>query len=113
MTDRGTTRPVAGTSFYVLLALADQPRYGLGIAEEVARRTGGEIRLGPGTLYGTLKKLLEEGHIGEVTPSGHDQDPRRRYYGILPAGRLALSAEAARLEQLVFAARAKGALPLA
>lgn len=111
VSDRGTTRPVAGTSFYVLLALADQPRYGLSIAEEVARRTGGEIRPGPGTLYSTIKKLLDDAQIEEHFPPGESSDPRRRYYRILPAGRRSLSAEATRLERLVRAAHAKGALP--
>lgn len=112
MADRATTRPLAGTSFHVLLALADQPRYGLSIAEEVARRTGGEVRPGPGTLYCTIKKLLDDGWIEEHFPRGEATDPRRRYYRILPAGRRALAAETARLERLVAVARAKGAFPL-
>lgn len=110
--ERGTTRPVAGTFFYVLLALSDRPRYGLGIVEEVARRTDGEVRLGPGTLYNAVGKMLEEGLIAEWSPpDDEDRDPRRRYYRITGAGREVLAAEAGRLERLVLAARAKRVLP--
>lgn len=111
--ERGTTKPIAGTAFYILLALADQPRYGLGIVEEVARRTRGQIRLGPGTLYNAIKKMVTEGLIEETDGgAGVDAaDPRRRYYHITRTGRASLRAEAGRLEQLVAAARAKRILP--
>jgi DNA-binding PadR family transcriptional regulator len=104
---------VAGTHFHILLALADEPRYGLGIAEEVARRTDDEVRLGPGSLYTAIKSMLGQGLIEEVEgdPSPGPNDPRRRYYRITPAGRGSLRAEAARLERLVLAARAKRVLP--
>ncbi len=114
---RPTTKPIAGTFFYILLALTDRPRYGLGIAEEVARRTGGgggdEIRMGPGTLYHAIKKMLEEGLIEEcdAPAGGEESDPRRRYYRITRPGRDSLAAEAARLDQLVRAARDKHVLP--
>ena len=111
MNDRGSTRPIAGTHFYILLALADRPRYGLGIVEEVATRTDGEVRLGPGTLYNAVAKMLEEGTIEETAaPGGIDADPRRRYYGITREGRRVLAAEAERLETLVAAARSKRVL---
>ncbi len=111
--NRGTTKPVAGTFFYVLLALADRERYGLDIAKEVERRTGGDIALGPGTLYNAVRKMLDQGLIEECTdeerPAAQD-DPRRRYYRITRAGRHVLSTEAERLEVLVKAARAKRVL---
>jgi DNA-binding PadR family transcriptional regulator len=111
VSERGTTKPIAGTFFYVLLALADEPRYGLGIAEEIAARTGGDVRLGPGTLYNAIKKMLDGGLIEEWTPpGGEEHDPRRRYYHITRSGRGTLAEEAARLEQLVGAARAKHVL---
>jgi len=111
MTDRGSTKPVAGTFVYILLALADEPRYGLGIAEEVAARTDGEIRLGPGTLYNAIRKMLDDGWIEEGLPAGEEEhDPRRRYYRITPAGRALVAEEAARLERLVRVARAKHVL---
>jgi DNA-binding PadR family transcriptional regulator len=106
---RTTTKPIAGTTFYVLLALADRERYGLGIAQEVERRTGGSVRLGPGTLYNTIKKLLAGGWIEEA-PDGDAAaggDPRRRYYRITEAGLRLVETEAERLELLVNAARDK------
>ena len=105
---RTTTKPIAGTTFYVLLALADRERYGLGIAQEVERRTGGSVRLGPGTLYNTIKKLLAGGWI-EDAPDGAAavSDPRRRYYSITEAGLRLVETEAERLELLVKAARDK------
>lgn len=110
--DAHTTRPLAGTSFHVLLALADEPRYGLGIAEEVARRSGGEVQLGPGTLYTAIRRMLEEGLIEEVEGAPDDEsDPRRRYYRITGPGRASLAAEARRLETLLDAARVKRVLP--
>ena len=96
----------------ILLALADEDRHGLGIVDEVAQRTHGEVRLGPGTLYGTIKRLREAGFIVEArsSPNPPDDDPRRRYYVITPAGRRALVREARRMEWLVRAARAKAIL---
>lgn len=109
--DRSTTKPLTGTVFYILLALADYDRYGLDIVREVARRTGGEVRLGPGTLYNAVAKMLDEGLIEEVDAPTEDADPRRRYYRVTPAGRELAAAEAARLDRLVRAARAKQVLP--
>ena len=111
--ERGSTKPVAGTFFYILLALADADRYGLDIAKEVERRTDGGVILGPGTLYNAVKKMLADGLIAETRPRvvpGAD-DPRRRYYRITDAGRDNLAVEAERLELLVQAARAKKILP--
>jgi DNA-binding PadR family transcriptional regulator len=109
---RGSTKPIAGTEFHALLALSDEPRYGLGIVEEIARRTRGEVRLGPGTLYTAIRRMLEQGLIEELleAPRGEDDDPRRRYYRITATGRDVLVAEAQRLEQLVRAAHAKRVL---
>lgn len=109
--DRSTTKPLTGTVFYVLLALADHDRYGLDIVREVARRTGGEVRLGPGTLYNAVAKMLDEGLIEEVDAPTEEADPRRRYYRVTAAGRQLAAAEAARLDRLVRAARAKQILP--
>lgn len=107
-----TTKPIAGTHFHILLALVDEPRYGLGIVEEVARRTEGEVRLGPGTLYTAIKKMCEDGLIDEreQVPTASGTDPRRRYYGITPLGRDILQAQAIRLAQYVEVARAKHVL---
>lgn len=99
-------------AFHILMALADDDRHGLGIVEEVERRTGGEVQLGPGSLYGTIKRLREDGLIEEApaTPTRKNHDPRRRYYGITASGREALAREARRMEVMVHVARAKAVL---
>jgi DNA-binding PadR family transcriptional regulator len=106
---RSTTKPLTGTVFYVLLALADRERYGLDIVREIDRRTGGDVRLGPGTLYNAIKKMTHDGLIDETDgpEDPADGDPRRRYYRITARGRVMLEGEAARLERLVDAARVK------
>jgi len=97
---------------HILLALADEDRHGLGIVDEVERRTGGDVKLGPGTLYGTIKRMREAGLIEE--PAGladiAEGDTRRRYYRITASGREALRTEARRLERLVLTARQKAVL---
>ncbi|MFG1691390.1 PadR family transcriptional regulator [Gemmatimonadota bacterium] len=97
---------------HILLALADEDRHGLGIVDEVERRTGGEVKLGPGTLYGTIKRLREDGLIEEPPELAgvSGGDTRRRYYRITAAGREALQTEARRLERLVLTARQKAVL---
>src|ERR1044071_7356267 len=89
--------------FHVLLSLADQEQHGYGIMQEVLDRTGGKVRLWPATLYGTLKKLIEEGLIEESgdRPSREFDDARRRYYKLTKLGHRVLDAESARLEELV------------
>ena len=99
------------SSFLILLALADGPRHGLGVVEEVELRTAGEVKLGPGTLYGTLRRLEEKGHVGPADPpAGADDDPRRRYWRVTPGGREALREEALRMRTLVEAAAGKRVL---
>lgn len=97
------------SAFLVLLALADGPGHGLGIVGRVESATGGSVKLGPGTLYGTLQNLVGAGLIRETdAPSGPaDGDPRRRYYRVTPRGEKALKAEAERLRVLVHAAAAR------
>ncbi len=109
------TKPLTSSVFFILLALADRPRHGLGIADEVERRTEGDVQLGPGTLYNALRKMLALGLIEEPSerPDPDDDDPRRRYYQITVAGRQAVSAEAERLERVVAAARDKELIPSA
>jgi len=105
-----TTNPLASSTFYVLMALSDMPRYGLSIAEEVERYTQGAVQLGPGTLYNTIKKMLSAGLLEEA-PLDDADDPRRRYYRITRAGREALDQEARRLADLVAALRTKRLVP--
>jgi DNA-binding PadR family transcriptional regulator len=92
-----------------LLSLADEERHGYGIMREVEDRTRGEVRLGPGTLYGAIKRMLADGLIqesGERPDPGMD-DQRRRYYRITDFGRRVAGAEAERLAGLVSVAREK------
>lgn len=99
-------------AFHILMALADEDRHGLGIVDEVDRRSGGEVQLGPGTLYGTIKRLREDALIEEARAASDasDHDPRRRYYAITPAGREAVAREARRMEVMVHVARDKAIL---
>jgi DNA-binding PadR family transcriptional regulator len=101
--------------FHILLALIDEDRHGYGIMLEIAERTTQRVLMGPGTLYGTLKRMLEGGLIEEcgerVDPNLNDE--RRRYYRITKQGRRAAAAEAERLHALVKMARAKALLKTA
>ena len=79
---------------HILLSLTEEDRHGLGIAADVRAFSGGRLVLGPGTLYGTIKRLLDAGLIEDLgSPSSADDDPRRRYYRITSAGRRALKEE--------------------
>lgn len=101
--------PLKPNWFHVLLSLADEDQHGYGIMQEVLSRTNGRVRLWPATLYGTLERLLDANLIAEVKrrQSAGTDDPRRRYYRLTALGRHVLSAECARLEELVRVIRAK------
>jgi DNA-binding PadR family transcriptional regulator len=101
--------PLKTNWFHVLLCLADREQHGYGIMQEVLERTEGKVRLWPATLYGSLRRLLEEELIEEANTGQRAtaDDPRRRYYRLSPFGRRVLAAEIARLEELLKAARAK------
>ena len=107
------SEPLTPAVFHILLALSDQERHGYAIIKEVSDQTNGAIKLGAGTLYGTIKRLLESGWIEEsdTRPDPSIDDERRRYYRITPKGHLAATCEAERLEQLVRTSRAKKLLP--
>ena len=114
MTRPESLLPLTPAVFHILLALADADRHGYAISREVAERTDGLVRLGPGTLYGTLGRMMEAGLIEERSRSGARAtaaDERRRYYGLTALGRDVARAEARRLHQLVDIARAKALLP--
>ncbi len=89
--------------FYILLSLSGREQHGYGIMNDVLERTSGQIRLWPATLYGTLKRLIDEGLIEEsdVRPAPELDDARRRYYRLTAAGKKVLDAESERLEELV------------
>ena len=101
--------PLSPAVFHVLLALADAERHGYGIIKEVEARTEGRVRLGPGTLYGSIKRLLEQGLVEESgeRPDAELDDERRRYYRLTDFGRRVAEAEAERLSGLVRVAREK------
>jgi len=91
---------------HILLSLAGDDRHGLGIAADVKAFTNGRLTLGPGTLYGTIKRLLEAGLIEDLgSPSGDEDDPRRSYYRITARGRRALEAETEGLASVLGVAR--------
>jgi DNA-binding PadR family transcriptional regulator len=101
--------PLRQNWFHVLLSLADQEQHGYGIMKEVLDRTEGKVRLWPATLYGTLKRLIEEELIEESLAKRlpTNDDARRRYYRLTKLGRHVLGAETERLEDLIRAIRAK------
>ena len=105
--------PLSPAIFHILLALADEDRHGYGIMQEVKSRTDGRVKLGPGTLYGAIKRLLEQGVLAEQNerPDPALNDERRRYYRLTDFGQKVLRAEAERLARLVKQAQAKQLLP--
>ena len=109
----GELLPLTPAVFHILLALADKERHGYHIMQAVESRTSGEMRLGPGTLYGSIKRLLRDGLIEETEerPDPELDDERRRYYRLTDFGYRVATAEAERLAHLVKAARAVSLLP--
>jgi len=107
--DPTTLAPLTPAVFHILLALADRERHGYGIMQEVQIATEGQLRMGPGTLYGTIKRMLGAQLIKESDerPDPELDDERRRYYRITDFGRKVLSAEAQRMSSLLKIARAK------
>ncbi|WP_426512144.1 PadR family transcriptional regulator [Dactylosporangium sp. McL0621] len=94
-------------ALHVLLALADGPRHGYAIMQTVAAESGGGVRLGPTTLYRTLRTLHEAGLVAEVPHDDPGDDARRRYYDITDDGRAAAREQLRRLQRLIDTARAK------
>jgi DNA-binding PadR family transcriptional regulator len=101
--------PLTPPVFHILLALSQGERHGYAIMREVAADTGGSLQLGPGTLYGCLKRMLAAQLVEESDerPDPDLDDERRRYYRITALGARAVRAEAERLASAVSAARAK------
>jgi len=104
--------PLTPAVFHILLALAGGERHGYAIMREVAEQTNGQMRLGPGTLYGSIRRMLGEGVIEETEarPDPTLDDERRRYYRLTPFGRRVAEAEAARLQALTRTAQERGLL---
>jgi DNA-binding PadR family transcriptional regulator len=105
--------PLPPVTFHILVALAEEDRHGYAIMQEVSQRTDGAIKLGAGTLYRSIQRMLEQGLISEVSsrPAPELDDERRRYYRITPFGRTVAKAEAGRLVQMLKLARASGLAP--
>ena len=105
--------PLPSAAFHILVALADGDRHGYAIMRDVAERTEGRLALHPGTLYTTIRRLLEQALIAELEdrPDPERDDERRPYYSLTPLGRRVARAEVARLEGLVTLARAAGLSP--
>ncbi len=106
------TQPLTPAVFHILLALADGEKHGYSIMKDVEAQTQGKIKMGPGTLYGSIKRMLSAGLIEEAEerPDPALDDERRRYYRLSSLGQTALSAESQRLEQAVQVARQKQVL---
>ena len=101
--------PLPSAAFQILLSLADEDLHGYGIMRQVAEQTDGQLRLGPGTLYGSIQSLLEENLIEEVSRRDEVKpgEERRRYYRLTSAGRKLARSEANRLAGMLRVARAK------
>ena len=101
--------PLTPAMFHILLALADRERHGYHIMQEVEERTDGMVRVGPGTLYGSIKRMLSDGLVEESgeRPDPEMDDERRRYYRLTDFGYRVATAEAERLADLVRSARSK------
>lgn len=99
--------PVTSAVFHILLALADGDAHGYGIMQDVGRFTKGETRLGPGTLYRSIQRMLVDGLIEELAIALHDEsdDDRRRYYRLTAKGRGVAKKETQRLADLLDVAR--------
>jgi len=105
--------PLPPATLHILLALAAEERHGYAIIQDVAARTGGEVKLSAGTLYRSIQRMLEQGLIEESRrrPAPDEDDERRRYYLLTRFGAAVARAETRRLTQLVKLARASGFAP--
>jgi len=100
-------QPLTPVVFHTLLCLVDGEMHGYAIAQQVEERTGGGVKMGPGTLYGSLHRLRETGYIEECEAPRGAGTERRRYYRLTTLGEDALAAEAVRLQGEVRLLRAK------
>ena len=100
--------PLPTAVFHILIALADRDRHGYSIMQDVAARTGGKVQLSAGTLYSSIRRMIEQGLIEELaeSPDPSSTDERRRYYRLTRFGKRAAAAEVERMSALVKEARA-------
>jgi DNA-binding PadR family transcriptional regulator len=101
--------PLTPAVLHIMLALVDSERHGYGIMQEIAQRTGGTVHMGPGTLYGSIKRMMADGLVEESSerPDPALDDERRRYYRLTAFGQRVIRAEVRRLEQIVRQAQLK------
>lgn len=99
--------PLSPATLHILLALAGEDLHGYAIMQEIARQSEGKYKVGPGTLYDNLQKLIDREWVEELGGRKSDDDPRRRYYRLTAAGRGVLAAETARLASVVREARSR------
>ena len=106
-------QPLTPAVFHILLALADGEKHGYAIMKDVEIQTRGNVKMGPGTLYGSIKRMTSAGLIRETDerPDPEMDDERRRYYRLTAIGQSVVNAESQRLEAAVRAARSKHVLP--
>ncbi len=102
--------PLPTAVFHILIALADRDRHGYSIMQDVAARTAGKVQLSAGTLYSSVRRMLEQGLIEELreSPDPESTDERRRYYRLTKFGRRAAAAEVDRVSAMLKQARATG-----
>ena len=112
-TEAESLLPLPLATFHILVALADEDRHGYAVIKDVAARTGGALKLSPGTLYRSMDRMVQQGLIREISsrPARDMDDGRRRYYRITPFGREVAMAESGRMAQMLDLARAKGLAP--
>jgi len=111
--DPDSLLPLRPSVFHILLALSDGDLHGYGIMQEVAEHSEGQIKLGPGTLYGAIKRLLSQRLIGEADerPDPELDDERRRYYRLTDFGQQVLKAEVRRISKMVSVAQTRRLIP--
>jgi DNA-binding PadR family transcriptional regulator len=103
--------PLPPPVFHILIALWDGEKHGYAIMQDVRERTGGSVKMGPGTLYGSIKRMLELGLMEEIPSKAVKGDERRRVYRITKLGRQTAQAEARRLAEVLEQARSYGLVP--
>ena len=105
--------PLQPAVFHILIALADRDRHGYSIMQDVDARTDGKVQLSAGTLYSSIRRMLEQGLIEELSksPDPSSTDERRRYYRLTRFGKRVAAAEVKRLQTLLQQARATGLVP--
>lgn len=113
MPDIDSLIPIPTAVFHILIALADRDRHGYSIMQDVAGRTSGKVQLSPGTLYSSIRRMLEQGLIEELSesPDPENTDERRRYYRLTRFGKRVAAVEVERLNALVRQARETGLVP--